>query len=241
MDFLLKLTKILPRKYQQLWIDYCIYLDFGWKHFFIKHNNKEINKEKLRLLEKALRRTIKMQKNALGRLQKEITQENISLSVLLEPLNAWRYMCDKQYMQNEQQLSDIINLIMSPSARLFMVLNNEIPSTYLPMSTYLNAYCWLFLRQTQPKLLNNIKFSKSKQYNKMLGLLHNSWILLSITKHKKLKFCMAREFNTLKFMLDKLKNNEQSKLNLLDHIKIFLYSCLQFLFIKYKSVAKRGL
>ena len=235
------LTSLLKQEYQGLWLDYCAYIQLGWKHFFYECKSPTVNRDKLRLLDKAIRKDIPLPDNLLRRLQQKFVTNNISIYLLLEPLQAWRYISDMHASFSEQQISEIINYSVAPAARLLMVLNDQPPSTYMPMTSYLHALYLLKLINEKSCELKEIKRSKKKQYKKIQGLLNEAHILLSVVNRKKLKWKLAFKFNELQVQINHIINNKQTNFSLLDRVKIFLYSCMQFILIRHRSVTTRGL
>ena len=136
----------LVRPYQQPLVDlYIKYLKLGNEHFGQKGVSAEVKAEKIRLLERGIRRDFPQQDNIIARLQKQFVTENLSLYLLLDPLLAWRYTATGKRPTSETQVSDIIGYETSPLARLLMVLNNENPSTYLPMQSLLVLLLFLYM------------------------------------------------------------------------------------------------
>lgn len=236
-----KFKILLKSKYDVLWIDYCHYLDLGWQHFIKKNLAEDIKYEQLRLLEKAIRRDFIIKKNLLARLQKFFIAENLSLYLLLEPLQAWRYLTADSCPYSKDAVVEVVQRAVSPAARLLMVLNEQHPSTYLPMTTFFTAYFFYCERMQKSPFLKNIKYSEKRWYNVLSGLLRDSSVLLEIVSSKRLKFILAMEINTLKIKLRKALKHQQLSLDLLDRLKIAVYSIIQFITVRKRMVMKKGL
>lgn len=232
---------LLKPQYHALWADYCRYLDLGWQHFAQKDLEASVKYEQLRLLEKAIRRDFALKTNVLARLQKFFVAENLSLYLLLEPLQAWRYLVADSCPNSKNAAMEVLQHAVSPAARLQMVLNGQNPSTYLPMTTFFTAYFLYYGRMQKSSFLKNIKYSEKRWYNMLNGLLQDSFVLLEIVGSKRLKFALAIELNTLKIKLQKLLKHQQSKLDLLDRLKIIVYSIIQFIIVRKRTIVQKGL
>ena len=232
----------LVRPYQQPLVDlYIKYLKIGNEHFGQKSVSAEVKAEKIRLLERGIRRDFPQQDNIIARLQKQFVTENLSLYLLLDPLLAWRYTATGKRPTSETQVSDIIGYETSPLARLLMVLNNENPSTYLPMQSLLALLVFSDMFQNKSPLLKAVKWSKKQRCSKLTGLLKNAGVLLSIVRSKRLKYKAAILLNTAAVLVEKYEKNQQMFLSVLDVLRIYLYSCSQFLFIRKQTVTKKGI
>ena len=231
------LQSLVFAKYRPLLSLYCKYLHMGWKHFYTSSLNSDVKLEKIRLLERAIRQEFPLKQTIVSQLQKQFLEENLSLSLLLEPLQAWKYLSMQPEATSGEQISDIMGYIVSPLARLLMVLNNnENPGTYLPMQSLLSFLFWHYLFIEKSYLIVRLKFSAKSRYNKMDGLLKNSFILLSIVRSKYLKWKLAILLNKLRFMLE---NNEHLSFSFLDHIQIFLYSLIQFIVVRQRTLSRK--
>lgn len=217
---------------------YFAYWQLGWQHFS-KNNLSPTTKEKqIRLLEKAIRKDFPLKHNLLAKLQQAFVAENLSLYLLLDLLSAWKYLANEAEIKTEAQLSDIIGYAASPLARMIMALNNEVPSTYLPMQSLLCAMMWYNLSKQKSPLLQKIKLSAKQKNSKLNGLLQNAAVLLAIISRKKLKFQMALLLNRLNIIM---QNNKQAKLCALDELKIFLYSVYQFMVVRKRTLTQKGI
>ena len=233
--------KLLQSKHRKLWQDYCRYLRLGWQHYGEDKNNSKLKTEKIRLLERAVRKDFPLSNSILAHLQKAFVAENLSLYLLLEPLRVWRWLAADKKKVTEAQISEIVADLASPAARMLMVLNNESPSTYLPITSLLSAQYLLNAVENKDELLQ--KSSKRKRFwlGKINGLLKNAAVILRVIKSKRLKFLLAMELNRLALQVGKVQNNKQSKVESLDRIKIFLYSLYQFTVIKRRTTQTRGI
>jgi len=235
------LAKFVPFSCRKLLDDYSFFLDSGRKAFENQKISPAIRKEKLRLLEKALRKEFPLAGSVVTRLQKAFIAENLSVSLLLEPLNGWKYLAENKFPTSETQLSDIISTEISPLARLIMVLNNENPSTYFPFASLLLLYEMQKLISDDDILLKKARFSKRQRESVLKGLYKNAAVILALVHGKKLKFQLALALNIAKFRTKSYTKRKRFSLTLLDRRLAVLYSIWQFLFIRRRSTAKKGI
>ena len=233
IDFL---STLIPSKNLELWNDYLKFISMGKSRFSYEKDRVSAKEEKLRLLEKAVRRDLPASKNILSRLQQEFLQENLSVSLLSDWLYVWRYSATLPLPLNERRLSDIIGYAASPTARMIIALNNENPSIYLPFSSLVSAVLFMAMENGKSDLFKGAKWSLKQKRSKLKGWLKNSRILLSVIRSKRLKFKTALLLNRLKVYERDFQNNKQCQIGFLDEIRIFLYSIWQFMAIRYKSI-----
>lgn len=234
-------AELAAKEYRALLSDYILYLQTGWQHFSNQKISTSVRLEKLRLLEKALRRNSPFLQGIIFRLQQSFVKENISITLLLEPLSAWRFLAAGKLPTSGTQVSEILNRLLSPLARLLLVLDNENPSTYQPLTS---LFVLLFLQEafnSNSDFVKKAKMSKRQKESRLNGLYKSAKVILSLLKTKRLKFRIAILLNTANLHTRLFKNNEQHNWSFLDYLSIFLYSLGQFLFIKRKSVNNKGI
>ena len=232
------LQYLLKPKYHALWADYCRYLDLGWQHFNDTCYATQTKYEQLRLLEAAIRRDFPLKENLLARLQQHFLAENLSLYLLLDPLTAWRYAASGKIPESETALTEIVQRAVSPAARLLMVLNDENPSTYLPMTSFLTARFLEQLQMQKSPFVQKIKRSKKQWSRKYEGLLKNAFVLLGIVNSKRLKFKAAIVLNKMKL---RISDNKQASTEFLDRVKIVCYSVIQFITVRKRTTTPKGM
>lgn len=220
---------------------YLRYLHLGRTHYGKKGITSQVKAEKLKLLERAIRGGCRLQNNLIYHLQQAFVRENLSLYLLLEPLAAWRYLATDKLPTSETQLTDVVGNISSPLSRFLMVLNNETPSTYLPMQALLTAWILLQMLQEKDAFLQKLKWHKSRQISKLKGLCKDGAVILAVVKSKRLKYRLAVLLNRISILTEKYAKNEQSTIEFLDALRIFVYSVTQFLLIKKRTVTKKGI
>ena len=231
--------KILVKKeHYPLIDDYFCYLKTGWKHYAKTEVSSEVKLKKLELLEKALRKDFPLKNSLIANLQNSFIKENLSLYLLLDMLYAWRYLARGVCPKSEEQLSELVNLSISPFARLITALYDENPSTYFPLTSLFSVLFLLEEFQKKSTIVNQVKLSKRQKVSKLKGLMKNSAVILSLINSKRLKFRLAQCLNTAKILIQKFENNEQVKISILDNIIIFLYSTTQFVSVRHKPLEK---
>lgn len=238
IDFLISL---IPSKKRGLWRDYLKFANVGNSRFVYEEGKENIKEEKLRLLEKAMRREVNNPVNILARLQREFIKENLSISLLIDWLTVWKYTATLNPPLNEKQVSDIIGYIVSPLTRMILVLNDENPSIYLPFAALISAALFLQMTKEKNELLKGGKWSLKQRRSKLKGWLKNSRVLLSVVSSKRLKFRLAMLLNRIRLYESAFLNNKQCDIGMLDEMKIFLYSIWQFMTIRHKSVTTKGI
>lgn len=162
---------LYPKQYEPLikaylkWITLLAYRGFKQKHT----SDKSFN-----LLYKAVGK--QWQENRLlGYLQKEFIKENLSLSLLLEPLDGFEWLSKNRYPLELSVSSPILLQIMTPFARLIAAVNHQHPPFYQPFSNLICAYFWLYL-SVMPEAISYLnKMSITLNSEKMISdlpLLH---------------------------------------------------------------------
>ena len=219
------------RSYLQFW-------QLGWVHYSRQQISSEVKAEKLKLLEKAMRRGYAIKNTELSKIQKYFVEENISQSLLLDLLPAWRYLAQNKEVYNEMQISEILGYASSPVARLIMTLNDQDPATYLPMQSMFISVLWIMVLEKSLNTGGKIKMPLRQKMSKIRGGIKNASVLLQIVSSGRLKFKTCVLYNTLKiYMIHK-----HTKLMILDDIKIILYSTIQFLWVKRRTTQiKKGI
>lgn len=232
---------IVKPQYRKLVADYLLYWKKGWQHFSNPRISSSLRLQKLALLERAIRKDCPLPDHLLTRLQKSFLQENLSLSLLIEPLTAWRYLALDRVPSSEKQATEILQTALTPLARLLMALDDENPSTYLPMTSLLLIFVLLSMFVHQDNFLLKAKFYKRQKDSKLKGLFKNARVILPVLKSHRLKFKLAVMLNTAQIFIRRFQNNEQLHLAFLDYFRIILYSLIQFFFIKRKTITKQGI
>ncbi|MBP5353355.1 MAG: hypothetical protein J6Y91_06320 [Alphaproteobacteria bacterium] len=235
------LLPLIDRRHLALFQDYMRYLRLSEKQFFNPAIETGLKAEKLRLLDRAVRRDFPLKNNFLARLQHAFVRENLSLYLLLDVLQGWRYYAAEKKLPNEKRFTEICGYVFAPLARLLMVLHNEGPSTYQPMTALLVSLYLMQLSENETQKVMNSKISKRNKLNKFRGLYNDSKVILQIINSKKLKFRLAKLLNLQRLKIEKMEKNKQLTIGTLDAMRIFLYSVIQFLCVKKRTICKKGI
>ncbi len=81
----------------------------------------------------------------LGFLQKEFIARNLSLSLLLEPLDGFEWLSKNRYPLEFSAASPIWLQVISPFSRLVAVLNNQTPPFYQPFTALAFVYAAVYV------------------------------------------------------------------------------------------------
>lgn len=81
----------------------------------------------------------------LGFLQKEFITRNLSLSLLLEPLDGFEWLSKNRYPLEFSAASPIWLQVISPFSRLVAVLNNQTPPFYQPFAALAFVYAAVYV------------------------------------------------------------------------------------------------
>lgn len=232
---------LLQSRYHALWQDYCCYLESGWRRFCGKRFTLENKLEQLRLLETAVRKDFPLKNTLLSRLQKAFVAENLSLYLLLEPIQSWRYLATAKKTDSENRISEVVGKLVSPAARMLCVLNDETPSTYLPMTAMLSLELFLKWNLWKSGWHKTLGCSDKKWCEKLAGLWKNAFVLLEIVDSKRLKFKLAGLLRCQQLDIQRHSNNKQPHIDFLDRIDIFLYSVYWSITIRKRTIKQKEL
>lgn len=235
------LKSLIKKDDRTLWSDYIRLFLLGCEHFSYEMGKEDIKNEKTRLLEKAIRRNFMISGNLLCRLQKEFIDNNLSISMILDLIAAWKYIALLSPPLNEKQVSDIIGYIASPISRMIIALNNENPSIYLSVTSLVSAVIFLQFNDDNLSFIKTSRWSVKQKRSKLKGWLKNSYVLLSIVRSLRLKFKIAQVLNRLVLYEMAFQNNKQYATSFLDETKIFLYSIFQSVTVRRRSITVKGL
>ena len=81
----------------------------------------------------------------LGFVQKEFIARNLSLSLLLEPLDGFEWLSKNRYPLEFSAASPIWLQVISPFSRLVAVLNNQTPPFYQPFAALAFVYAAIYV------------------------------------------------------------------------------------------------
>lgn len=182
------------------------------------------------------------EKRLLGRLQKEFIARNLSLSLLLEPLDGFEWLSKNRYTLTVAKASPMLLQIISPLARLVAILNNQRPPFYQPFSSLMFAYAVIYVinsRELQQLLADSLLQTDTAALKKQLPLLHNeAKQVLSVITGIRFKVKVAFYLGFCRRLIIKKTNHTENNINFLDSVNAFLYGLWYILTIRDNS---RGL
>lgn len=182
------------------------------------------------------------EKRLLGKLQKEFIARNLSLSLLLEPLDGFEWLSKNRYTLTLVKASPMLLQVIAPLARLVAILNNQRPPFYQPFSSLVFAYAVLYVLNSdelQKILEKSLLQTSSEQLQAGLPLLlEESKQVLSIITGFRFKLKVAYFIGLCRRLMIKNANHTKNNINFLDSVNAFLYGLWYILTIRDNS---RGL
>lgn len=133
--------RLVPAKGRELLQAYVFYL------FLLSRRGlrqKGRHPKSFNLLYRAVSRTWPG-RTLLGFLQKEFIARNLSLSLLLEPLDGFEWLSKNRYPLEFSAASPIWLQVISPFSRLVAVLNNQTPPFYQPFAALAFVYAAVYV------------------------------------------------------------------------------------------------
>lgn len=225
-DFLPPLStykRLVSKKDYALFFAYCQW----YKLLAIRaFKQKHIHEKTFNLLYRAVSHSWK-ETTLLGFLQKEFIQRNLSLSILLEPIDGFNWLSKNRYPLVYTKASALLLQIIAPFSRFISVLNNQKPPFYQPFSNLIFAYIALYL-VNMPELEGILKDSlveiKQKDIKKQLPSLQNeAKNLLSVTYSIIFKLKISFFLGLSTILIQKNDKQTKNKINFLDYVNSFLY------------------
>lgn len=187
---------------------------------------KHINENTFNLLYRAVSHPWK-DTTLLGYLQKEFIQRNLSLSILLEPIDGFGWLSKNRYPLVYSKATALFLQIIAPFSRFISVLNNQKPPFYQPFSNLIFIYIALYLAN-MPQLDKILKKGlieiKQKDIKKQLSSLHNeAKNILSVTYGIVFKLKISFFLGLSTILIQKNNKHTKNKLDFLDYVNSFLY------------------
>ena len=172
----------------------------------------------------------------LGSLQKEFIRRNISLSILLEPIDGFSCFFKNKYELEYTKSYPLLMGIAASMSRLVAVLNNNSPIFYQPFSNLLIAYFSLYVKNDSQiqKIFKTNKISlNTKELDKQLPTLFYE-AKYSITTSRNLLFKLKLGFyvGLLKIIMQK----KTEKIKKYDYVNSFLYGLYYTITTKTKKL-----
>ena len=223
---------IVPQKYRPLLEDYIRYIILLFERLNKETSNKTLNYRKL---SKALSKEWG-EFFLLGRLQKAFIKENISLSLLTEPIEGFIWIAENRYNLDYVKSTPMLLQIISPLSRLISVLNNATPIFYQPLSNLIFAYFLLYL----PHFQKTIKTFKTNKINLNTDLidkhLENFFSELKYTLSPKTNLIFKLRLCFFVGLYHNLTTKDVKKINFLFYVNSFLYGLYYNLTIKRTNI-----
>ncbi len=135
---------LIPTKDRTFFIKYLLYIRQLSKRGL---GIKKIHEKSFNYLYRAVSERQWSEKNLLGFLQKEFIAKNLSLSLLLEPLDGFEWISKNLYPLELTEASPIGLQIISPLSRMVAVLNNQTPPFYQPFSNLFFSYISRYVQE----------------------------------------------------------------------------------------------
>lgn len=179
------------------------------------------------------------EKTLLGKLQQECIRRNMSLSLLLEPLDGFEWISKNRYTLEFAKATPILLQIISPISRFVAILNNQRPPFYQPFSNLIFAYTILYVLY-MPKLHQICQSSRLVVNNKilkkqLLPLLHEATEVIPVTGGLMFRGKIAFYLALCRRLVQKMEQNNENKLNFFDNVNAFLYGLWYILTIRNNS------
>ena len=175
-------------------------------------------------------------RNTLGYLQQEFIKENLSLSLLLEPLQGFEWLSKNRYPLTFTGSSPIMLQIVAPFARFVAALNNQHPPFYQPFANLVCAYLGIYL-QAMPTLLNMLTVARFTINTNMPAslplLLQEAKQILPVTYYLSFKLKIAFYLGLCNILLQK---KSSYKTNFLDYVNAILYGLWYIITIRGRAL-----
>ena len=133
--------QLVPVKDRELFRAYIFYLFLLLRRGM---RRRGLYPKSFNLLYRAVSRTWP-RRTLLGFLQKEFIARNLSLSLLLEPLDGFEWLSKNRYPLEFSAASPIWLQVISPFSRLVAVLNNQTPPFYQPFAALAFVYAAVYV------------------------------------------------------------------------------------------------
>lgn len=133
--------QLVPAKDRELFRAYIFYLFLLLRRGM---HRRGLHPKSFNLLYRAVSRTWPG-RTLLGFLQKEFIARNLSLSLLLEPLDGFEWLSKNRYPLEFSAASPIWLQVISPFSRLVAVLNNQTPPFYQPFAALAFVYAAVYV------------------------------------------------------------------------------------------------
>ncbi len=224
--------KLIPQKDKDFFIKYIQYLRLLAKRGL---KEKKLHRKSFNYLYRAIGERQWSSANILGYLQKEFIGRNLSLSLLLEPLDGFEWVSKNLYPLELSEASPIFLQIISPITRMIAVLNNQTPPFYQPFSALIFSYISLYVEEYQglKDILqkNDIQVNDKRIRQQLVKGENEYKELLSVTRgirfRLKIGFFIGLNIRLIKKI--------PQKMNFLIYVNSFLYGLWYIISTKNKT------
>lgn len=177
------------------------------------------------------------EKRLLGYLQQQFIKENLSLSLLLEPIDGFDWLSKNRYPLQFSGSSPIMLQIIAPLTRFIAALNNQHPPFYQPFSNLLCTCLTLYVLN-MPELEAVLKTAgvtvDKENLNKSLPLLFEEAKQVLLVTKGLINRCKIGYYLGLCQTL--IEKKHKKKMDFLDYFNSFLYGIWYTLTIRGKSI-----
>jgi hypothetical protein len=175
----------------------------------------------------------------LGYLQQEFIKRNMSLSLLIEPIEGFDWLSKNRYKLSISTMGAMMLQVVAPFSRFVAVINNQKPPFYQPFSNLLFVFASLYIANIKELVLlfkNNSIELDNKALDEQLPRLHNeAKQVLSVTYGIKNKIKIAYFLGLSAILIKKNQQIGKNKLEKIDYVNAFLYGLCYMLQIRAKT------
>ncbi len=218
-----EIYKIVPKEDLIFFQTYLHYIKLVLQRGF---RVKKTSIKNFRLMYKAISKQWPEDK-LLGYLQREFIKRNLSLSLLIEPLDGAEWLFKNKFTLTLDKASPILMQIIAPISRIIAILNKQRPPFYQPFSNIIFIYFVLYIMYDKSirLILKNygMKIQPKSILNTLLLLNKESKQVLTIIYGFKFKLKIAGLISLAQILIYKNINKEELKLNIFEKIKYILY------------------
>lgn len=173
----------------------------------------------------------------IGNLQQEFINRNLSLSLLLEPIDGFSWIAKNRYTLDYTKALTMFLQIISPISRMVAVLNDCHPPFYQPFSNLVLAYFSLYVKASQEiiKIFKNNKISIDVNVidKQIPHLFEEAKYAIPVSSGIMFKFKLGFYVGLCHYLI---KNNI-NKIKKVDYVNSFLYGLYYTLTTKNKKIA----
>ncbi|MBP3688054.1 MAG: hypothetical protein J6J35_06815 [Alphaproteobacteria bacterium] len=181
----------------------------------------------------------------LGHLQQEFIKKNLSLSLLLEPLDGFEWLSKNRYPLVFSNASPVILTIISPLTRFISVLNNQHPPFYQPFANLMFVYLALYVLNLPEfeKILKNagVQTDTATLTGNLPLILREAKQVLPVTGGGIFKLKIAFFLALARQLIKKNAIHTKNKIDFLDYVNAFLYGLWYILTIRATPLGKNKL